>query len=104
MRAYDRNAATIWAPLAEIRISKRGWRSINRSTIERYRQWLEEGREPPPVQLVRQGDVYVVRDGRHRVAAALAAGHEFVLAELRRIARMLGRRLAAARARTSTRP
>jgi hypothetical protein len=32
-----------------------------------------------------------VRDGRHRVAAALAAGHRFIEAEVRPIARLLRR-------------
>ena len=98
MSKSDRFTATIWVPLAEVRISERRWRSINRSTVERYREWLERGREAPPVRLARQGDWYVVRDGRHRVAAALAAGLTLVKAELRRIARWLERRPAAARA------
>ena len=98
MSKSDRFTATVWVPLAEVRISERRWRSINGSTVERYREWLEQGREAPPVRLARQGDWYVVRDGRHRVAAALAAGHALVEAELRRIARWLERRPAAARA------
>jgi hypothetical protein len=95
-----RCTATIWAPLAHVRISKRRRRSINKATVELYRQWLEQGRHAPPVRLARQGDGYVVRDGRHRVAAALAAGHTLIEAELRRIARM-GR--AAVSRRSSTR-
>ena len=89
---------TIWVPLAQVRISERRRRSISQATVERYRQWLELGREAPPVRLARQGDVYVVRDGRHRVAAALAAGHAVVNAELRRIGGWLERRFAVARA------
>jgi hypothetical protein len=84
MSKNERNTATIWAPLAQVRMSERRWRSINNATVERYRQWLEQGREAPAVRLARQGDLYVVRDGRHRVAAALAAGHTVVKAELRR--------------------
>ena len=76
--------------LAQVRISERRRRSINRATVERYRQWLEQGREAPPVRLAPHGDVYVVRDGRHRVAAALAAGHTVVEAVLQWIAEMLG--------------
>jgi hypothetical protein len=84
-----RNTATIWAPLSEVRISDRRRRSINQATVERYRQWLEQGREAPPVRLARHDDAYVVRDGRHRVAAAVAAGHAFVKAELQRIVEMV---------------
>jgi len=86
--------ATVWISLDEVRISERRHRSINRATVERYRQWLEQGREAPPVRLAPHGDVYVVRDGRHRVAAALAAGHAVIEAEVRRIARWLERRRA----------
>lgn len=82
----------IWVPLDQVRMSERGRRSISQATVERYRQWLELGREAPPVRLARQGDVYMVRDGRHRVAAALAAGHAVVKAELRRIGGWLERR------------
>src|SRR5262245_536665 len=101
MGKSDRRTATIWVPLAEIQISKRRRRSISRSTVERYRLWLDQGRDPPPVRLARQGSAYVVRDGRHRIAAALAAGHTLVKAELQAIAGWLGRRSAR---RTSTRP
>ena len=80
--------ATIWAPLAHIRISTRGRRSISAAKVEQFRQWLEQGRDPPPVRLARLGDIYVVRDGRHRIAAALAAGHVLIEAELQRIAAM----------------
>ena len=82
----NRRTATIWVPLAQVRISERRVRSISVSTVERYRQWLEQSREAPPVRLVRQGEGFVVRDGRHRVAAALAAGHAEIKAELHRIA------------------
>jgi len=54
MGKNNRNTATIWAPLAEVRISERRRRSINQATVERYRQWLEQGREAPPVRLARE--------------------------------------------------
>ncbi len=79
---------TIWAPLAEIHISKRAARTLSAATVERYRHWLEQGREAPPVRLARLGDGFVVRDGRHRVAAALEAGHTVIEAEVRPIARL----------------
>jgi hypothetical protein len=98
----------IWTPLAEIAISERTLRRLSATTIERYRGWLEQGREAPAIRIARVGDAYVVRDGRHRVAAALAAGHRFIEAEVGPIARWLlrldwiarrvsGRRSAAAR-------
>ena len=51
--------------------------------MERYRAWLEEGREPPPVRLTRAGETFYVRDGRHRITAARVAGHALIEAEVR---------------------
>lgn len=82
---------TTWASLDEIRIGERTVARLSASTVERYRQWLEEGRDAPPVRLAPHGDGFVVRDGRHRVAAALEAGHRFIEAEVRPIAWLLGR-------------
>jgi hypothetical protein len=78
--------AETWVPLAQVRLGERRARSLSAATVERYRQWLEQGREAPAVRLVRHGDEFVVRDGRHRVAAALAAGHLDIKAVVRRIA------------------
>ena len=83
-----RLAQTFWAPLADIRMSERRRRGIDAPTVRRYRNWLEAGREAPPVRLARDGDAYVVRDGRHRVAAAVAAGHVLIEAVLQRMVEM----------------
>jgi hypothetical protein len=95
-----KHTQTIWARLDAVRVSGRRARAVNAAKVARYRDWLEQGRVAPPVRLVRNGDFFVVRDGRHRVAAALAAGHAVIEAELHRwIAALLGRtarRLAAA--------
>jgi hypothetical protein len=53
--AYAKRAATIWISLDEVRIGERRRRTIDRATVERYRQWLEQGRDAPPVRLARQG-------------------------------------------------
>ena len=66
---------TIWASLDDIRIGERTVSRLSASTVERYQEWLEQGRQARPVRLARHGDAFVVRDGRHRVAAALAVGH-----------------------------
>jgi hypothetical protein len=89
MRRNDTH--TICAPLLEIAISERTLRSLSETTVARYRGWREQGREAPAIRIARVGDVYVVRDGRHRVAAALAAGHRFIEAEVRPIANWLRR-------------
>jgi hypothetical protein len=89
MRTND--TQTVWAPLAEIAISERTLRSLSAATVERYRAWLEQGREAPAIRIAQAGDVYVVRDGRHRVAAALAAGHRFIEAKVQPIVGLLQR-------------
>jgi ParB-like chromosome segregation protein Spo0J len=89
MREDERRDAAIWVPLAQIRISERRRRAISEATVERYRDWLEQGREAPPVRLERHGDAFVVRDGRHRVAAALAAGHLHIEALVRRLRQLV---------------
>jgi hypothetical protein len=40
------------------------------------------GRTMPPVQLIRIGDVYFVRDGHHRISVARALGQEEIEAEV----------------------
>jgi hypothetical protein len=88
MRAYDRYAATTWVPLVDVRVTAR---RVDAATVDRYREWLEQGCEAPPVRLARHGDAFVVRDGRHRVAAALAAGHVVIEAVIQRIGRLATR-------------
>jgi hypothetical protein len=87
-----KHTQTIWARLDDVRVSDRRAGGVNAAKVARYREWLEQGRVAPPVRLVRNGDLLVVRDGRHRVAAALAAGHAVIEAELHRwLAALLGR-------------
>jgi hypothetical protein len=85
----ERPTNTICVSLVDVRISERHRRSINASKVEQYRQWLEQGREAPPVRLARDGAGYVVRDGRHRVAAAVAAGYADIDAVLSAVARLI---------------
>ena len=87
----ERLTETICVSLVDVRISERRRRSTNASKVEQYRLWLEQGREAPPVRLARDGVGYVVRDGRHRVLAAVAAGHADIEAVLSAIARTIRR-------------
>ena len=91
MSKHERLTVPITVPLDQIRISEHRRRAVSASTVERYRQWLEQGREAPPVRLVRLGDGFAVRDGRHRVAAAHAAGHLEIDAEVSALARLRAR-------------
>jgi hypothetical protein len=80
-----RHPASTWVLLADVRISERRRQGLSAPKVELFRQWLEDGRLAPPVRLARDGDGFVVRDGRHRVAASLAAGHVGIEAVLRRL-------------------
>ena len=91
MRAATRERETTWVSLTDIRISERRARRLSAPTVERYREWLEQGRVAPLVRLARQGDAFIVRDGRHRVLAALAACYTLIEAEVRTIGRLLRR-------------
>ncbi len=103
MDTHEHETSTIWVSLTELRISERSTRSLSAATVEQYRLWLEQGREAPPVRLARVGDAYVVRDGRHRVAAALAAGLRFIEAKVRPIAGLMRRLRLITRLRASAR-
>jgi hypothetical protein len=85
MRTHEHRPATLWIPLADVHLAARRRRTVDPSTVERYREWLEQGCEAPPVRVARHGDGFLLRDGRHRVAAALAAGYVVIEAEVARI-------------------
>jgi hypothetical protein len=41
-----------------------------------------EGRELPPIQVYKVGDIYFVKDGHHRVSVARSAGQKYIDAEI----------------------
>src|SRR5262249_52230774 len=41
-------------------------------------QRMKAGRSLPPVELVQINDIYYVRDGHHRIAAARSLGQDFI--------------------------
>lgn len=54
-------------------------------TIDRWigiRQAGLEGKELPPIQVYKVGDLYFVKDGHHRVSVARNAGQKFIDAEI----------------------
>lgn len=61
------------------------FRPRNQRTRER---WVgialarEMGTPMPPVNLIRAGDIYFVRDGHHRISVARARGEEYIEAEV----------------------
>jgi hypothetical protein len=85
IHAWYAQPASTWVLLADVRISERRRQGLNARKVELYRQWLEDSRQAPPVRIARDGSCFVVRDGRHRVAAALAAGYVGIEAVLRRL-------------------
>lgn len=70
--------------LDEVVIAKKRRRGVCLKTVERYRKLMEMGVEMPPVTVTQtiQG-TYAVRDGRHRVMAARAAGEILIEAVVR---------------------
>ncbi len=61
---------------------------FNPLTDQARRRWIsvaranEEGMGLPPVELIRVGDVYFVRDGHHRVSVARAFGQSTITARV----------------------
>lgn len=58
--------------------------SFNPLSDETLGRWVsvfsawKTGQELPPVELIRVGDAYYVRDGHHRVSVARAMGQEYI--------------------------
>ena len=79
-------------PIAQIVGSMDRSRDFNREFLPRRRhsagRWQSvdrahyQGRELPPVELYRIGDVYFVKDGHHRVSVARDRGQELIDAEV----------------------
>ncbi len=61
---------------------------LNSSLTERWNRLataMRSGFEPPPVELVRLGDLYFVADGHHRVSVARSLGRLVIGAKVRRV-------------------
>jgi hypothetical protein len=43
---------------------------------------LQNGKTLPPVELIRIGQIYFVKDGHHRISASRALGQEYIEAEV----------------------
>jgi len=55
-----------------------------RSRWEQIAEVMRRGEPLPPVDLIKIGEIYFVRDGHHRVSVACALGHTDIDAESRR--------------------
>lgn len=61
---------------------------VNKSLEDRWQRLataVEAGFEPPPVALIRLGDLYFVGDGHHRVSVARATGRVVITAQVLRV-------------------
>lgn len=61
------------------------FRLVNKSLQDRWQRLataVEAGFEPPPVALIRLGDLYFVGDGHHRVSVARALGRVVITAQV----------------------
>lgn len=64
------------------------FRLVNKSLDERWQRLaaaVQAGFEPPPVELIRLGDLYFVGDGHHRVSVARALGRVVISAHVRKV-------------------
>jgi len=61
-----------------------------RSRWEHIAAMMRRGDELPPVDLIRIGDIYFVRDGHHRVSVARALGHTDINARVTEVITRLG--------------
>jgi hypothetical protein len=58
---------------------------LNERTFDRWSsvaQAHQEGIPLPPVELIKVGEIYFVRDGHHRISVARAFGEQFIEAEV----------------------
>jgi ParB-like chromosome segregation protein Spo0J len=63
-----------YVQIARIHVSAKDRRRINAAKVDRYARLYEAGRDFPPIVVLANSDFYVVRDGRHRLAAQIEAG------------------------------
>lgn len=80
-------------PLSQIQGSEGRCRDFDRYFYPRHdhlaSRWMRVatawrlGLELPPVELIRVGEVYFVRDGHHRISVAKAFGQSEIMAEVR---------------------
>ena len=63
----------------------RDFNPLRSATLERWVNIFKaraQGKEMPPVELVRYGDTYYVRDGHHRISVARARGEAYIDAHI----------------------
>ncbi|MDO8600776.1 MAG: ParB N-terminal domain-containing protein [bacterium] len=68
-------AQAVLLSIGSLRFSEKKRRGVSEKRVEELRRLVEAGRDLPPIRVHALGDgTYVVRDGRHRIKAHLAAG------------------------------
>ena len=61
---------------------QRGHRELNQTKIKRYARWMVNGKQAPPIKVLKQYGLFYVQDGHHRVAAARLANLKTIEAEV----------------------
>lgn len=70
-----------WIAIGAIRFAKKKRRGVSPVRVEELRREIEGGLDMTPIRVNALGDgTYVVRDGRHRIEAHIAAGISHILA------------------------
>jgi ParB-like chromosome segregation protein Spo0J len=67
-------------PISQLRINNRAWPRFEADDqrIRLFSELLIDGEELPPIEVVANGDVFVIADGVHRSRAALLAGRDTI--------------------------
>ncbi|OGZ07086.1 MAG: hypothetical protein A3C93_01670 [Candidatus Lloydbacteria bacterium RIFCSPHIGHO2_02_FULL_54_17] len=65
----------LWLPISELRFTAKKRRGVSPKRVEELRREIEDGNDLRPIRVHALGDgTYIVKDGRHRIQAHLAAG------------------------------
>ncbi len=65
----------VWLPINALRFTAKKRRGVSPKRVEELRREIEDGNAVHPIRVHALGDgTYIVKDGRHRIQAHLAAG------------------------------
>lgn len=79
---------TLYLPIEALHFTKKKRRGVSPKRVGELRQLIEMGSDLPPVRVHALGDgTYVVKDGRHRIQAHIAAGIMLIWAVVENIMR-----------------
>ena len=79
-------------PISTLRYSQKKRHGVSRRRVEELRREIESDRDVLPIRVHTLGDgTYVVRDGRHRLEAHIAAGFSMIAVYVENLAKRFKR-------------